>query len=160
VTHGQLVWGIRESLLNYIGLLPDGDVTLSEGSRGDARGPFSFTSDEIVYDQSTGEGTMKFGGRVAIEGHGGLLSVVLENPWVELASGEGLLSTVVGGSRTAVARFLPGTPATEADSLEWAACPAYLTRTGVRWLGDQYVEGEEIAPIRILVRQPDGEDKL
>lgn len=158
--HGELVWGIRQSLLNYIGLLPDGDVAFSGGSRGSTGGPFSFFSEEMVYDEATREGTMKFGGRVAIEGHGGLLSVVLENPWVELSSDEGLLTTIVAGSRTAVARFLPGVPSAEAGSLEWPGCLAYLTRAGVGWLGDQYVEGEEIAPIRILFRPPDGGDKL
>jgi hypothetical protein len=147
---GELIWGIRESLLGYIGFLPDGSVTLTEGVSGSTEGPFTFPSEEIVYERQSCTGTMKFCGRVAIKGHGGILSADLEKPWIELAHSEAKLSGLLGGRREDLVHFVLDAPANEDGRLMWA-CPTYLTKAGAAWLGGHYAEGEEMDPLKIVV---------
>jgi hypothetical protein len=147
---GELTWGIRESLLGYIDLLPDGSVTLSDGVSGSAEGPFAFPSQEILYEHQSCTGTLKFHGSVAIKGHGGILSADLEQPWIELSHPEAKLSGLLGGRREDLVNFVLDAPANENGQLVWAST-TYLTKAGAVWLGGHYVEGEEMDPLRIVL---------
>jgi hypothetical protein len=151
---GELTWGIRESLLGYIDFLPDGTVTLSEDVGRSSDGPFTFHSQDIVYEHQSCTGTFKFHGRVSLAGHGGMLSADLEQPWIEVSHAQANLSGLLAGRREELVKFVLDTPHSEDGRLVWAS-PTYLTKAGASWLGGHYAEGEEMDPLRLVAAAPD-----
>jgi hypothetical protein len=77
----RLEWGIKDSLVRYVTGMADGEVTADEGALavatagGEAR--FAFPLRDRDGD------AWRFGGRVVMAGHGGLLHLVIAAPSIE-----------------------------------------------------------------------------
>lgn len=72
-----LEWGIKQSLVRYIAGMADGVVVAGEPATG-AKGGFRFPT--AAPPQA--DGTLRFAGSVMLTGHGGMLRLVVAEPWL------------------------------------------------------------------------------
>lgn len=76
-----LVWGVKASLLRYVRGMPDGTVLL-EGVVESADG-FVFPGAETTADD-----ILRFTGCATLTGHGGMMRVVIADPWISVQARE------------------------------------------------------------------------
>ena len=72
-----LEWGIKQSLVRYIAGMADGAIVASEPAT-EAEGGFRFPA--AAPPQAAG--TLRFAGSVTLTGHGGMLRLVVAEPWL------------------------------------------------------------------------------
>ena len=82
-----LVWGLKESFLDYVAGCPDGSVELSPGTGQLPDGRFYFSP-----DPSAPPAALHFCGGVRLRAYGGMLDVCLMDPRVEESAGGAALS--------------------------------------------------------------------
>lgn len=142
-----LRWSIRSSFRNYVSGLPDGSEKACEGAVLAADGRIEFPDDPSA---TTDPDVLPFRGLVEFHGYGGVLDVLIREPWIHLApDGSGSVSIVrPTGRRDVIARF------TESAIGDAIAVPApRLVTAGVSLLGDVYEPGAPLDPIDILEGQ-------
>lgn len=151
-----LTWGVKQSFRNYVEAT-GGRIEASRGAQRAPDGAFTFaaTPGEGLTLDTTGKpvGRAAFKGEVSFETHGGMLSVQLADPMVEIDSSGGVLSVAdlgTGGRRVEVARL------DLAESSELAGeyvIPAALTPEGSQFLGDHYPIMTALDPLRLALAE-------
>lgn len=135
----RFFWGIKESYLGYVGMLPDARIEISRGAVRAEDGAFEFPLDAGAAGP---DAVRRFRGSVVITGHDGLMHVELADPWVELDDEVVRISTSHRGERVTVATATPPS----GDATRWTGpSGTRLTEAGSTWLGSAYGEGEEAA---------------
>ena len=76
-----LVWGVKASLLAYVRGMPDGAVALEGVVESD---------DGFVFASTEGPdaGIRRFIGSLTLNGHSGMMRVVIADPWIVVDAGE------------------------------------------------------------------------
>lgn len=72
-----LEWGIKQSLVRYIAGMADGAIVASEPASV-VEGGFRF----LAATPPQASGTLRFAGSVTLTGHGGMLRLVVAEPWL------------------------------------------------------------------------------
>lgn len=142
----RLEWGVKQSFRAYVEG-SGGTIAATDGASRDAAGAFVFEaaadSDLVVADGAL-RGTGRFRGRVAFLAHGGLLSVTLTDPWLELADAGWVLSIAETPTRrTAIAKV-------DVGGLAGGALPTATTHEGMMILGDHYPPGTALDAVRLV----------
>lgn len=147
-----LIWGVKESFRRYVEAT-GGVIEASDGAERGADGAFRFaaTPDSSLRLAATGGGgTGIFRGEVRFEAHGGMLSVRLADPILEVGPTGAVLSMIdrqAGDLRVEIAR-LDLTAATT-NGEDGIALPAALTSGGSQVLGDHYPPTTALDPVRL-----------
>ena len=151
-----LTWGLKRSFIRYISSLRDGQHAELEGASLVPPSSFRFSTDSTELDDD-GTGTIRFRGQVRLGGHGGMLFVMIADPWVEIGRDAALLTVVDvehwpdTSRRMPLATLeLPDATRTEAGLL-WSSVEVRLTREGTEVFNDQYAVGEEMDPLTMLI---------
>lgn len=79
-----LEWGIKQSLVTYVIGMEDGSAAVSPPARV-IRDGFRFPRlepDPAAGAAALGDGVLRFSGSVRLSGHGGMLQLVVEDPWL------------------------------------------------------------------------------
>ncbi|WP_258957158.1 HtaA domain-containing protein [Rhodococcus globerulus] len=84
-------WGIKRSFIRYVAYLPDGNHVTEDGAYLNDSSIFTFPNFVVAEPDI---GAIRFQGTVKVGGHGGLLGVLLSDPWVHLSGNEGVLSVI------------------------------------------------------------------
>lgn len=156
---GYLKWGVRESFVRYVASLPDGSFHCSAGAATGfpSAGPWTFEYvGESVRDDAR---VLKFRGDLRFRGHGGMMFVMLLDPWLALGSTAAELSVVDLAAwpdtsvRTALARTPAGWTSEQfADAVE---VPLQLDQAGSELFNGIYPVGSALAPVHVdLTRTP------
>src|SRR5690606_41148339 len=84
-----LTWGIKRSFIRYIGSLPD---TAHAAVDGAYLGETSFFTFPVDATAANTPAVVRFRGSLRIRAHGGMLDVLIADPWIEHHSGGSVLS--------------------------------------------------------------------
>ena len=162
-----LSWGVKQSFRGYVEAA-GGTVATTRGAERAPDGGFLFPEGpgSTLAQGADGRlrGAGRFQGEVSFSAHGGMLSVVLVDPWIE-ASEAGLILSVADSP--AATRRLPfakldadamTTEALTTGALTTSALttsgglvlPAAITLDGMFLLGDHYPPGTVLDPVRLL----------
>ena len=167
-----LSWGVKQSFRGYVEAA-GGTVATTRGAERAPDGGFLFPEGpgSTLAQGADGRlrGAGRFQGEVSFSAHGGMLSVVLVDPWIE-ASEAGLILSVADSP--AATRRLPfakldadamttealttGAPTTDAPTTDapttdgGLVLPAAITLDGMFLLGDHYPPGTVLDPVRLL----------
>lgn len=136
----RLLWGLKESFADYVATF--GEVTASDSAES--------AGDRFSFPAAPGDGSdgiERFTGRVEYRAHGGLLALVVRDPWLH-RDGDGWFLTIDRGrgdeSRTRIAALeLLDSPG---EAREFSASLA----DGAGYLFDhRYPVNEPLAPVRV-----------
>lgn len=150
-----LSWGVKQSFRGYVEGA-GGTIETGAGAARAADGGFTFAAapGDGLRRGADGrlEGQAKFLGEVSFKAHGGMLSVFLVDPTLEIVGDKAVLTVADHPARD---RRL------EAARLDLAAMtvgeggelvlPAALMMFGCQWLGDHYPAGTALDPVRLEV---------
>jgi len=151
VRMATLSWGVKQSFRGYMDAA-GGTVTVGGGAERAPDGVFLFpqSAESTLARGPDGalHGVGRFEGEVSFNAHGGMLNVVLTDPWVE-ATDAGVVLTVAAGParRVVFAKLDAAAMETEADGT--LALPAAITLDGMFILGDHYPPGTALDPVRV-----------
>lgn len=146
----HLIWGVKESLLDYVEGLEDGRVELTPPASRNGK-EFSFTLDAEASDfnPETRIGILQFRGSVLLTGHWESMRVQIKDPQLRIGEiATDLLvhtSSMFTGDRfepiasVAVSAFEPNLIGT-----------TRLTSTGRMLLGEQYQVGQELSELKVI----------
>jgi hypothetical protein len=151
-------WGVKSSFTRYVSALPDGRYGAGHGATAAGDGTFFFELDDASgFDPARSEGVVKYRGDVRYKAHGGVLFVMLVDPWLEMRDGVGEL-TVVDAERWPARdqRLTLATLRSDDDGSRglppgWGQVEARLTPAGVEIFNDVYAVGELLEPVRFSV---------
>lgn len=150
-----LTWGVKLSFRNYVEST-GGTVAAAAGAERTPEGVFTFADagrDGLHLDaagQLSGRGD--FAGEVQFSAHGGMLSVYLADPAVEIGSDGAVLTVADSAARTR--RLTVATldlSAMTSDRAEELSLPAVLTLEGGQLLGDHYPPMTLVDPVRLTL---------
>jgi hypothetical protein len=131
----SLEWAIAGRFVDYVRSLPDGEISCGDGAVATA-GAFRFPADAAA--------ALHFTGSVRLTGHGGLLDVVIAEPWISFVD-DSFDVTVLDsdtGERFALATGSLGDGSTMG--------PPRLTVDGSDVFFARYPEGFELDPLALL----------
>lgn len=150
----SFAWGIKQSFLRYLANLPGTQASVGGGAAFTKDNRFVFPAAEGVgKDGLTAAGTVKFEGEVRLTAHGGMLDLVLSDPWVDIDRRTARLSFVTNRSagpglvRTVVCELLEQPGESDDSRRAWEA---RLADSGVHVFGDTYAAGEVLDPAHFL----------
>ncbi|MDP3855388.1 HtaA domain-containing protein [Phenylobacterium sp.] len=152
-----LNWGVKQSFRNYVEAT--GGVT--EAGGGAERAP----DGEFIFAAAPGDGLRldadgkleghgTFLGEVRFEAHGGMLSVFLADPSLEISEAGAVLTVADSSARTRrveIAR-LDLSAMTTGDAGE-IVLPAALSMDGIQLLGDHYPLRTALDPVRLTLAE-------
>lgn len=148
---GAFTWGIHADFLNYVtGPIAGGSVTTSGVNETNSGFAFKFGSGS--YDSDTGEGIVKYTGKVQFDGHHGALDVALSNPQLHIGKNQAtlLVDVTTDGKVEKAVPFavvdVKGAKKT-ATNYSLTGASAVLTEQGAAAMQDFYPEGTEISPV-------------
>lgn len=153
MTQFSLVWGVKRSFLRYLSNLPGTQVSIAGGAASTQDTRFVFPATDRTEGVRTMAETMKFEGEVHFTSHGGMLDVLLADPWLEIDRSTARLSfatnrTVGHGALRIVIGELLEQPTTSGDSTRlWETT---LAESGVAVFGDTYLAGELLDPVFVV----------
>ena len=146
----ELRWAVKESLLNYIEGLPDGQVDVTEPAYRDSQEfVFPKSSEVLDFDLEALTGDLRFQGRVLLTGHWGAMRVELSEPLLKLNEGSGELLFSQLGLFDSSSHFSFAT--IELVSAQDLVFRVSLTQQGKTVLGGQYQAGETLSPLTLRV---------
>ncbi|MGP3533975.1 HtaA domain-containing protein [Microbacterium sp. RD1] len=152
--HG-LRWGIKDSLLRYVGALDDGEIVVTAPAVREDDGRFSFPVDDVSeWDPATGLGVIRLAGCARVTGHFGMMSVAIDEPWLEFTAA-GTALTVADpdrdpGHRVRIAE-VDYRPAPGAAIMEAIDVTATLAPEAMGIFGGQYSAGEPMDPLSFSI---------
>ena len=83
-TRPGLSWGVKNSFTRYIDSMPDGRRGAGYGATEAGDGVYFFELDDASgFDRGLREGVVKYSGDLRYKGHGGMLFVMVVDPWIE-----------------------------------------------------------------------------
>lgn len=156
----HLVWGVRESYVNYVRSLPDGTERCSDGARAldnvGNRPAWAFECSETApADVEPDE--LRFRGDLRFSGHGGMMFVMILDPWISFTT-TGARMTVVDlaawpdtSVRMTLAESRPGW---HQQSGSLAEIPLVLHEAGCEVFGNIYPAGTLLSPLHIVDVEP------
>jgi len=151
----MLHWGVKQSFRTYVEAT-GGVIEVGGGAERAADGGFIFAasqdSDLRLGADGKLEGLGRFRGEVRFSAHGGMLSVGLADPGLEIGASGAALTVGDGVEHTRrlpIAR-LDLAAMTFADSGE-AVIPTALTMDGSQLLGDHYPPTTALDPLRLVL---------
>ena len=150
----RLIWGVKQSFRTYVEAT-GGAITAGDGAERLADGSFSFATAEggLTLDaDGKPQGTGRFLGEVRFEAHGGMLSVRLFDPALEI-SASGATLTVAdhpARDRRVEIAHLDLAAMTRGDDGE-IVIPTTLAMHGIQLLGDHYPMRTPLDPVRLTV---------
>lgn len=143
-------WGIKRSFIRYISYLPDGNHVVEDGAYLNDASLFTYPCSPASVSDA---GELRFRGTVRIGGHGGLLGVLLSDPWIRLSGDRGTLSVVAPSQwpsrqgRITLAELRCERQPTDKDLV--LRCAASLAEEGVSVFGGNYPQGTTLDPVVI-----------
>jgi hypothetical protein len=148
-----LSWGVKQSFRTYVEAA-GGSIEVGEGIGRDADGAFIFAgaADAPLEIDAGGKprGLGKFVGQVRFDAHGGMLSVFLADPWLEIGPETAILSVADSPARDRrVELALLDTGAATASNDGEILIPAKLSKDGWRILGDHYLPMTPLDAVRL-----------
>lgn len=152
-----LSWGVKQSFRSYVEAA-GGTVATTRGAERAPDGGFLFPEGPLSTLAQGADGRLRgagrFQGEVSFNAHGGMLSVVLVDPWIE-ASEAGLILTVADSPaathRLPFAKLDADAMTTDALTTDGGlVLPAAITLDGMFLLGDHYPPGTVLDPVRLL----------
>ncbi|MCX7584941.1 HtaA domain-containing protein [Phenylobacterium sp. 58.2.17] len=148
----SLQWGVKQSFRNYVGMA-GGTTEVGAGAQQTEDGAFVFAAAEgdLALDaEGKLQGRGGFTGEVKFQAHGGMLSVFLADPAIEVDD-KGAALTVADTAkrdyRVEVARLDLAAMTTEPSGE--IIIPVGLSIEGSRLLGDHYAPRTELDPVRL-----------
>jgi hypothetical protein len=155
---GSLRWGVKATFLHYLARTPGTRVSVGGGAGYLETGEFTFPAARYVDpDPEFRGGIVQFEGDVRFVGHGGLMSVGLAEPWIELDRCRARLSFAHDGghgeagmpARVALADLEWDVAERGEGSSGWRTASASLLPAGGPVFNDVYGVGEPLAPVRV-----------
>jgi hypothetical protein len=149
----SLEWGVKQSFRTYVEAA-GGVIEAGGGAERGADGAFTFAGAPgggLTLDANgRPEGQARFLGEVRFEAHGGLLSVFLADPIVEIGTSGAILTVADSPARTRRVELAQLDPAaiTVGESGE-IVIPAALAMDGIQLLGDHYSLMTALDPLRV-----------
>lgn len=150
-----LSWGVKRSFARYIDAMPDGRRGAGHGATETEHGLYFFELDDASdYDPVSGEGVIKYRGDVRYAGHGGMLFVMIVDPWIEFTGSAAVLSVLDAEHwprrehRIQLATLALEETASQQLPEGWAHLTARLTPQGSAVFNDVYPVGEILEPVR------------
>lgn len=154
----DLVWGVKDTFIEYISSLPDGVIAPFGGAEEYSEAAhnewlFPFTRQEA-------EGSslrVEFGGELRIRAHHGMLLVILMSPWLTFSGNEATLSVVDVAAwpdmtqRQAIARG-PVSWGTDTTGDTDVSVSLSLSDEAVELFNEVYAPGTALAPARLVAR--------
>ncbi len=148
----SLRWGVKQSFRNYVGMA-GGTTEVGAGAQQTEDGAFVFAAadgDLALDAEGKLQGRGGFTGEVKFQAHGGMLSVFLADPAIEVDD-KGAALTVADTAkrdyRVEVARL--DLAAMTAEPSGEIVIPVGLSIEGSRLLGDHYAPRTELDPVRL-----------
>lgn len=148
-----LSWGVKQSFRGYVEAT-GGLIETRDGAQRAADGGFTFAAgpeNGLTLDANgKPQGHGKFLGEVRFEAHGGMLSVRLADPCLEIGSSGAALTVADGSERTRrveIARL--DLAAMTSGSSGEVVIPAALSMDGSQLLGDHYPPMTALDPVRL-----------
>ena len=148
----SLQWGVKQSFRNYVGMA-GGTTEVGAGAQQTEDGAFVFAAadgDLALDAEGKLQGRGGFTGEVKFQAHGGMLSVFLADPAIEVDD-KGAALTVADTAkrdyRVEVARLDLAAMTTEPSGE--IIIPVGLSIEGSRLLGDHYAPRTELDPVRL-----------
>jgi len=146
-------WGIKQSFNRYVDAMPDGQRGAGAGATAMPDGTFFFELHEATdYEPATGLGTVKYQGDVRYKAHGGVLFVMIVDPWLEFTE-DGAQLTVVDAQhwpdrerRMVLADLEPSSHSGLPPG--WACLQARITAAGSEVFNNVYAPGDLLDPVR------------
>lgn len=149
----RLDWGVKQSFCGYV-QSAGGTIETAAGATRREDGAFSFVpapdSDLALSSDGVPVGAGRFLGEVKFSAHGGMLSVLLADPAVEIGPAGAVLTVAEDAARKRrlqVAK-LDLSAAAPGEAGE-TVIPAALTLDGHFYLGDHYPPGTALDPVRV-----------
>lgn len=149
-------WGVKRTFTRYVSTMPDGRYGAGGGATEVVDGTFFFELEDATgYDPVRQEGFAKYRGDIRYKAHGGVLFVMLVDPWLELRDGVGELSVVDAehwpGREQRLALATLRSDSGEGLPPGWEQLEARLTPAGAAIFNDVYAVGELLEPVRFSV---------
>ncbi|AGN17746.1 hypothetical protein J433_00790 [Corynebacterium glutamicum MT] len=148
-----LAWGIKKSFLGYLENLPDCMFAENDGaSRDPDTGLFQFPFQRRV-ELDEGGYRLEFSGDIRIKAHGGMLLVILMNPWLEINERGIELSVVdlMHWPDTSNREVIGHSPITVApENLRSQEIPLILAESAVETFNNVYQPGEPLDPVVLI----------
>lgn len=145
-----LVWGVRESFVEYILSMPDGRIILGGNCAPTDTGKFAFP---YLGRRNSGRETIRlqFGGSVEFFAHFGMLSVTFSNPMLELAA-EGSTVSVESDGRSVLIASVELPEMTHYGGMAiWNEAGVSLTDHGSALFGGTYPPGTPLDPLSLRI---------
>jgi Htaa. len=155
-----LTWGIKRSFVRYLSFLPDVSVAIADGAEATNGSFFTFAPDGGGLDTATGMGNLNFRGAVRMSGHGGMMQLHIQNPWISLSPEGATLKMALPGNNVAanskssemiLANLTLSAPHQSESGILWQDVSAFLSEEGATLFNDQYPVGQEMDPMFIHV---------
>lgn len=146
----MLAWGIKKSFLGYLESLPDCVFAENDGaSRDPHTGLFQFPFHRRV-ELDEGGYRLEFSGDIRIKAHGGMLLVILMNPWLKISERGVELSVVdlMHWPDTSQRELIGHSPLMEAPGD--AEFPLVLAESAVETFNNVYQPGEPLDPVVLV----------
>lgn len=150
-----LSWGVKRSFTRYIDSMPDGRRGAGYGATEAGDGVYFFELDDASgYDLALCEGVIKYRGDLRYKGHGGLLFVMVVDPWIEFRGVTAVLTAIDAEHwpnrerRIELATLTPAGCAASRLPRGWGQWDAGLTPAGVEVFNGVYAVGEPLEPVR------------
>lgn len=152
----HLDWGIKPSFLSYLQGLEDLHVTTNDGARVSELGESFIFPLAARRELSDGGIRLEFNGDLRLKAHGGMLLVILMNPWLTITP-DGVELSVVDlmawpdtSRRESIAISDEGYRYAGNGDLD---IPLRLTANGVETFNNVYPEGTVLAPARVRISE-------
>jgi Htaa len=155
VNRPGLSWGVKGSFTRYIDSMPDGRRGAGHGATEAGYGVYFFELDDASgYDPARRKGIVKYRGDLRYKGHGGMLFVMIADPWVEFREA-GAALTIIDAEhwpnkerRIELATLVPGESDTGRFPRGWEQWDAQLTPAGAEVFNSVYAVGDLLEPVR------------
>ncbi|MBT2266053.1 MULTISPECIES: HtaA domain-containing protein [Rhodococcus erythropolis group] len=145
-----LVWGVRESFVQYILSMPDGRIILGRNCAPTDTGKFAFPYLERRNSRS-GMMRLQFGGSVEFFAHFGMLSVTFSNPMLEIDADGGTLSVEADGRSVLIASVELPEMTYFGGMAIWKEAGVSLTDHGSALFGGTYPPGTPLDPLSLCI---------
>jgi hypothetical protein len=142
-----LAWGVKDSFLQYIRGMRDGDIRWGSGAAVTSGGEFFFPLVDIR--RVEGARVLSFRGVVTFTAHRGLLSVTIAHPRLRLRSDSADLVIRVGGVEDTIAGVELPPQIQDGDVAMWLNSTVALAENGATLFGGTYSKGEQMAPLTV-----------
>lgn len=142
-------WSVKDSFLQYIRGMDDGDIGWRGGAAVTSTGQFYFPLARI--EGAAGSLDLAFRGEVRFTAHRGLLSVSIKNPLIRMRPDRSELIVELGDAEELIAQIDLPPRIIDSDVAMWLDARSRLAGGGPDMFGGTYPPGEQLAPLTIRI---------